>query len=107
MGEENRVPGTISRRVAGIWFIWSRWSVSLVWFDERERQDRPALQINRPETLFAACPDNSTFTIQHSVPTPSPLTQRWTKPPRKSSVSQFLYLIQAFIKWPMAHHIHG
>ena len=38
MGEEHRVPGTMSRRVAGIWFIWSRWSVPCVWFDERERQ---------------------------------------------------------------------
>jgi hypothetical protein len=51
----------ISRRVAGIWFLWS---VAFDWFDERERQDRPAHQINGPESLFAACPDNSTFTIQ-------------------------------------------
>src|SRR5262245_47507028 len=26
-----------SRRVTAIWFIWSRRSVSCVWFDERER----------------------------------------------------------------------
>jgi hypothetical protein len=38
------VPGTISPHVAGIWFIRSRWSVSFVWFDEREREDRPAQQ---------------------------------------------------------------
>jgi hypothetical protein len=43
----------ISRRVAGIWSvwsvwsIWSVWSVSFVWFDERERQVRPAHQIDR------------------------------------------------------------
>ena len=55
----------VLHRVAGIWFIWSHWSVSFVWFDERERQDRPALRINRPESSFAACPDTSTFTIQH------------------------------------------
>jgi len=36
----------ISRRVAGIWFIWFLWSISFVWFDERERQDRPARQID-------------------------------------------------------------
>jgi tetrahydromethanopterin S-methyltransferase subunit F len=40
-----KVSGTISRRVAGIWFIGFLRSVSFVWFDERERQDRPARQI--------------------------------------------------------------
>ncbi len=37
----------ISRRVAGIWSIWFLRSVSCVWFDERERQDSPAHQIDR------------------------------------------------------------
>lgn len=36
----------ISRRVAGIWFIWLPWSISFVWFDERERQVQPAHQID-------------------------------------------------------------
>ena len=35
-----------SRRVARIWFIWFLRSVSCVWFDEREGQDRPAHQID-------------------------------------------------------------
>ena len=43
---ERAVPRTISRRVAGIWFIWFLRSVSFVWFDERERQDRPAHQLD-------------------------------------------------------------
>jgi hypothetical protein len=38
---------TISRRVAGSWFIWFLRSVSCVWFNEPERQDRPAHQIDR------------------------------------------------------------
>src|SRR5438094_8890341 len=38
--------GTISRRVAGLWSIW------LVWFDERERQNRPAHQIDCQEFAF-------------------------------------------------------
>jgi hypothetical protein len=43
------VVGSISRHVAGFWFIWSIWSiwsVSFVWFDERERQAKPAHQID-------------------------------------------------------------
>ena len=36
----------ISRRVAGVWFIWCPWSISFVWFDEPERQARPAHQID-------------------------------------------------------------
>jgi len=28
--------------------IWSIWSISFVWFDEQERQDRPAHQIDCP-----------------------------------------------------------
>ena len=50
--EDEKVPGTISRRVAGSWFIWSFWLISsvwffwFIWFDERERQDRPAHQID-------------------------------------------------------------
>ena len=56
---------TISRRVAGIWSSWFIWSFWFIWFDERERQDETALWINRPESSFAACPDNSTFTIHH------------------------------------------
>jgi hypothetical protein len=36
----------ISRSVAGIWSIWFLWSVSFDWFDEPERQDRPAHQID-------------------------------------------------------------
>ena len=55
------------RRVAGSWFIWCLRSVSCVWFDEREGQDRPAHQINGPESLFAVCSD-SPFNIEHSVP---------------------------------------
>jgi hypothetical protein len=39
-------PKTISWRVAEIWSVWSRWSISFVWFDEPERQDRPAHQID-------------------------------------------------------------
>jgi hypothetical protein len=31
----------ISRRLAGIWFIWPGLFVSSVWFDEREKQDTP------------------------------------------------------------------
>jgi hypothetical protein len=54
-----KVPGPISPRLAGIW------GISFGWLDERECQDRPALRINRQETSFAACPENSTFTIQH------------------------------------------
>jgi hypothetical protein len=37
----------ISRRGAGSWSIWFPWSFSCVWFDEPERQDRPAHQIDR------------------------------------------------------------
>jgi hypothetical protein len=33
--------------VTEIWFIWFLQSVSFVWFDERERQDSPAHQIDR------------------------------------------------------------
>ena len=44
--EKLKVPGTISRRVAGIWFIRFLRSASFVWFDERERQDRLAHQID-------------------------------------------------------------
>ncbi len=51
----------ISRRVAGIWFIWFLRSVSFVWFDERERQDRPA----HPGDCLRIAP---------------PLPQRWTRP---------------------------
>jgi hypothetical protein len=32
--------------VTGIWSIWILRSVSFVWFDERERQERPAHQID-------------------------------------------------------------
>jgi hypothetical protein len=32
--------------VAGIWSIWFLRSVSCVWFDERERQDRPSYQLD-------------------------------------------------------------
>jgi hypothetical protein len=39
---------SISRRVAGIWSIWFLRSISFVWFDERERQDRPAHRIDYP-----------------------------------------------------------
>ena len=50
--EMKRCQEPISCRVAGIWSIWSRWSVSFVWFDERERQDSPRaparLPLNRP-----------------------------------------------------------
>jgi hypothetical protein len=59
------VPESLSRRVAVIWSVWFVQSIWSIWFDERERQDRPALRINRPETSLAACPDNSSFTIQH------------------------------------------
>ena len=31
----------------------------------------------------------------------------WTRPLRKSIVPRFLYLIQAFITWPLAHCVHG
>src|SRR5438552_3318432 len=41
--------GAISRRVARGWFIWSSWSVRFIWFDERERQNRPAHQIDCQE----------------------------------------------------------
>jgi len=44
--EKMKVPETIPREVAGIWFIWFLRSASFVWFDERERQDRPAHQID-------------------------------------------------------------
>ena len=44
--EKLKVPGTISRRVAGIRFIRFFRSASFVWFDERERQDRLAHQID-------------------------------------------------------------
>ena len=43
------------QHVAGSWFIWSIWFVwffwsdSFVWFEEQERQDRPAHQIDCPE----------------------------------------------------------
>jgi hypothetical protein len=40
------VPGTISRRVEGIWFIRFLRSASFVWFDERERHDRLVHQID-------------------------------------------------------------
>jgi len=51
MMDRKRVQGKvlqsqISRRVAGIWFIWFRWSVPLVWFDERERQDSLVHQLD-------------------------------------------------------------
>ena len=59
------MPETISWRVAGIWCIWFLRFFSIERFDERERQDGPAHRINRPESSFAVCPDNSTFTIQH------------------------------------------
>ena len=36
----------ISRRVAGNWFIWSFRFFWFIWFDERERQDSPAYQID-------------------------------------------------------------
>ena len=44
--EKRKVPEASSRRVAGSWFIWFLWSISFVWIDERERQDRPAHQID-------------------------------------------------------------
>ena len=74
--KEGKGVGSIYRRGAGDWFIWFLWSVSFVWFDERERLERPAHQINGRESLFAACPDNSTFNIEHSAPPSPPLTQR-------------------------------
>ena len=37
----------ISRRVAGIWCIWFLRFLSIEWFDERERQDGPAHQLDR------------------------------------------------------------
>ncbi len=43
---KENVPGLISLRVAGSWFIWFLQPVSCVWFDERERQDRLAHQID-------------------------------------------------------------
>jgi len=46
-GRGQVLQSNISRRVAGIWFIWFFRSVSCVWFDERERQDRPAHRIDR------------------------------------------------------------
>ena len=46
----------ISRRVAGIWFIRFLRSVSCVWFDEREKEDRPAYQI---DCLRIALPSHS------------------------------------------------
>jgi hypothetical protein len=45
--KKENVPETITRRVAGIWFIWFLRSVSFVWSDEPERQDRPAHQLDR------------------------------------------------------------
>jgi delta-aminolevulinic acid dehydratase/porphobilinogen synthase len=41
---------SISRHVAGIWSIWFLRSISFVWFDERERQDRPAHRMTTPES---------------------------------------------------------
>jgi hypothetical protein len=46
------MPAPISRRVAGIWFIWFLRSFSCVWFDEPESQDRPAYQIDQPMTYL-------------------------------------------------------
>jgi len=44
--EMKRCQEPILRRVAGIGFTWFLRSVSCVWFDERERLDRPAHQID-------------------------------------------------------------
>jgi len=45
--EQKRCQEPFSRRVAGSWRIWLLRSVACVWFDERERTDRPAHQIDR------------------------------------------------------------
>jgi hypothetical protein len=98
---------SISRRVAGIRFIGFLRSVSCVWFDERESQDRPAQQINGPETLFAACQDNSTFIIHHSTlniptPTPSPHTAMDQLDLKKQNVPDSV--LQARARVPSALH---
>jgi len=41
------VSPTVSRRVAGIWFIWSVWSISSVWFGGGKSQGRLSHKIDR------------------------------------------------------------
>ena len=68
---KEKVPGPISRCVAGVWFSWF---IRFVWFRERNKRDKPdrpkklvSLPLNRPSPHTTLSQDRSRRSIHNTI----------------------------------------